>query len=104
MTARSTRSPEPLSGRTICHMGDEMDPTELAGVADADTMSAYAWSLENEVEDVPAGSDRPFWITAAAVGVSLACVAASPLSIVAMMLRLMYGVQHQHHHLQRQST
>ncbi|AGT12243.1 hypothetical protein PBI_VELVETEEN_36 [Mycobacterium phage Velveteen] len=23
-----------------------MDPTELAGVADADTMSAYAWSRE----------------------------------------------------------
>ncbi|QDF19931.1 hypothetical protein HWC44_gp044 [Mycobacterium phage ThetaBob] len=66
---------EPPYGSYHSSMGESEDPTELAGVADADTMSAYAWSLENEVLEEPAGSDRPFWITAAAVGVSLACVA-----------------------------
>ncbi|AIK69148.1 hypothetical protein PBI_HADES_41 [Mycobacterium phage Hades] len=33
MTARTTRSPEPLSGRTICQWGIKWTPTELAGVA-----------------------------------------------------------------------
>ncbi|AOT26028.1 hypothetical protein SEA_LATRETIUM_44 [Mycobacterium phage Latretium] len=28
-------------------MGEPEDPTELAGVADADTMSSYAWSVED---------------------------------------------------------
>ncbi|AJA43339.1 hypothetical protein VC60_gp38 [Mycobacterium phage Sbash] len=55
------------------------EPTELAGIADADTMSAYAWSMEKEAEGdssaIPMGSpNRPFWITSIAVGVSLALV------------------------------
>ncbi|QBJ00870.1 hypothetical protein Henu3_gp41 [Mycobacterium phage Henu3 PeY-2017] len=59
-------------------MGEPEDPTELAGVADADTMSAYAWSVEDPTinsELIDAGSDRPFWITTAAVGLSLSLVA-----------------------------
>lgn len=52
--------------------GEPAAPTELAGVAEADTMSAWAWSEDDSLEDVP--STRPFWLTAAAVGVSLCLV------------------------------
>lgn len=51
-------------------------PTELAGVAEADTMSAYAWSEDDGLDDVPErGPGWPFKVTAAAVGVSLSLVA-----------------------------
>lgn len=68
-------------------MGDDADPTgvvesveaaaaptELAGVAEADTMSAYAWSEDDGYEDEPTPL-RPFLVTSAAVGVSLCLVA-----------------------------
>lgn len=48
--------------------------TELAGVAEADTMSAYAWSEDDSPEEVEPAPLRPFLITSAAVGVSLCLV------------------------------
>lgn len=50
--------------------------TELAGVAEADTMSAFAWS-EDDLDDYPGepASLRPFLITSAAIAVSLSLVA-----------------------------
>ncbi|AWH14443.1 hypothetical protein HWB60_gp043 [Mycobacterium phage TChen] len=54
-------------------MDEGGDLTELAGVAEADTQAAFAWS---EAEDYPEPADSgwPFWVTAAAVGVSLSLV------------------------------
>lgn len=44
----------------------------MAGVAEADTQSAYAWALDDEDEEPL--RRWPFWATAAAVGVSLSLV------------------------------
>lgn len=52
-------------------------PTELAGVAEADTMSSYAWSEDDASLDVEPQSDRPFWVTTAAVAVSAGLVTAA---------------------------
>ncbi|WP_131827903.1 DUF732 domain-containing protein [Mycolicibacterium fortuitum] len=55
---------------------DHAAPTELAGVAGADTMSAFAWAEESPVEEYP--SRRwPVWVTAGAVAVSLGLVVAA---------------------------
>ncbi|MGV0785089.1 DUF732 domain-containing protein [Mycolicibacterium sp. XJ775] len=51
--------------------------TELAGVAEADTMSSYAWSEDDASLDVEPQSDRPFWVTTAAVAVSAGLVTAA---------------------------
>ena len=48
------------------------EPTELAGVADADTMSVYAWSQAGELDEDGPRREWPFWVTTAAVGLSLA--------------------------------
>lgn len=45
--------------------------TELAGVAEADTQSAYAWGLAEDDYEEPRGRRWPFFVTAIAVGVSL---------------------------------
>lgn len=47
-------------------------PTELAGVANADTMSAFAWSEDDGVDEPV--RQWPFWATTAAVATSLALV------------------------------
>ncbi|QBI97277.1 hypothetical protein KD930_gp33 [Mycobacterium phage Kevin1] len=57
------------------------EPTELAGVADADTMAAYAWSLDDEIDELPP-SRRAAVITAAAVIVSVS------LAVVTVVLAL----------------
>lgn len=49
------------------------EPTEMAGVAEGETESAYAWSLDDGLENEPPRR-WPFVVTAAAVGVSL-CLA-----------------------------
>lgn len=49
------------------------EPTEMAGVAEADTQSAYAWSLDEGEDDEPQ-RQRSFVIVAAAVGISLCLV------------------------------
>jgi len=54
---------------------ESSEPTELAGVADADTMSAYAWSQASEPDEDAPRQQWPFWVTAAAVGLSLSLVA-----------------------------
>lgn len=48
--------------------------TELAGVAEADTMSAFAWSEDDSAPEVEPESSRPFWVTTAAVAASLSLV------------------------------
>lgn len=48
--------------------------TELAGVAEADTQSAYAWSLDDGVDEEP-DRKRPFFIVAGAVCASLSLAA-----------------------------
>lgn len=63
------------------HRGDDAsaDPTEaaaelteLAGVAESDTQAAYAWSLDDGIEDDEPTRRWPFAVTAVAVGASLA--------------------------------
>ncbi|WRQ08174.1 hypothetical protein JDBV06_00735 [Mycobacterium phage dwieneke] len=56
-------------------IAESSEPTELAGVADADTMSAYAWSQASELDEGEPRQEWPFWVTAAAVGLSLSLVA-----------------------------
>ncbi|QFG09061.1 hypothetical protein I5J49_gp32 [Mycobacterium phage ThulaThula] len=53
------------------------EPTELSGVADADadTMAAYAWSLDDGADELPPPSRRAAVITAAAVVVSVSLAA-----------------------------
>lgn len=50
------------------------EPTELAGVAEADTQSAYAWSLDDGPDELEPERQWPFWTTVAALGVSLSLV------------------------------
>ncbi|AKF14391.1 hypothetical protein SEA_PHAYONCE_31 [Mycobacterium phage Phayonce] len=54
---------------------DDSELTELAGVADADTMAAYAWSLDDGADELPPPSRRAAVITAAAVVVSVSLAA-----------------------------
>lgn len=66
---------------------DASDPTELAGAAEAETQSKYAWSLDDGViEDYPTRRLTPRRITVAAVVVSLAVVAGAA-AVVVMHLR-----------------
>lgn len=58
--------------------------TELAGVAEADTQSAYAWGLAEDDDEEPQGRRWPFVVTAVAVGVSLS------LAMVAGVLAYRY--------------
>ncbi|MCV7205329.1 DUF732 domain-containing protein [Mycolicibacterium peregrinum] len=60
------------------------EPTELAGVAEVDTQSAYAWALDDSEDEEPRPR-RSVAIVAAAVGVSLCLVA------VAVVLGFRYG-------------
>lgn len=48
--------------------------TELAGVAEADTMSAYAWSEDDASPEVEPPRRWPAWVTAGAVAASLVVV------------------------------
>lgn len=51
---------------------DHAAPTELAGAAQADTLSSYAWSeFDGEAEDYPESLRWPVWVTAGAVAVSV---------------------------------
>ncbi|MDH6199163.1 hypothetical protein M2272_005831 [Mycobacterium frederiksbergense] len=56
-------------------MEEAAAPTELAGVAEADTMSAYAWGEDgpDDYQDDPVRR-WPAWVTAGAVAASLAVV------------------------------
>jgi len=49
---------------------ESSEPTELAGVAEAQTESAYAWALDDGEEDEPE-RQWPFLVTAIAVGLSM---------------------------------
>lgn len=60
-------------------------PTELAGAASADTMSAFAWAEDDGVEEYPESPRRwPVWVTAGAVAVSVG------LAFVAAVLAFRY--------------
>lgn len=64
---------------------DHAAPTELAGVAQADTMSAFAWAEDDGVEEYPESPRRwPVWVTAGAVAVSVG------LAFVAAVLAFRY--------------
>ncbi|MDH6199278.1 hypothetical protein M2272_005947 [Mycobacterium frederiksbergense] len=54
---------------------EDAEPTELAGTAEADTQSAYAWGLD---EPIPDDEPRPSWITPTRI-----TVAAVTLSLIA---------------------
>jgi hypothetical protein len=47
------------------------EPTELAGVADAETQAAYAWALDDGVDDLPTQRLTPRHITTLGVAASL---------------------------------
>lgn len=51
-------------------------PTEAAGVAQADTQSAFAWALDDG-EELPRRQLTPGWITAGAVTLSVLAIAAA---------------------------
>lgn len=55
-------------------MDDSADPTELAGAAEAETQSAYAWALD-EAEDYPTQRITPRRITSVAIAASLVAIA-----------------------------
>ena len=52
-----------------------MEPTEMAGVAEAETQAAYAWALDDGVDDLPTQRLTPRRVTALALAVSLVLIA-----------------------------
>ena len=52
-----------------------MEPTEMAGVAEAETQAAYAWALDDDVDDLPTQRLTPRRVTALALAVSLVLIA-----------------------------
>lgn len=67
-------------------LDDAAEPTELAGAAEAETQSAYAWSLDDPVEDYPTQRLTPRRITVAATVVSLAVITGAA-AVAVMHLR-----------------
>jgi len=57
------------------HSSMGVEPTELAGVADSQTEAVYAWSLDDEDDDLPAPRLTPRRITAASIAGALTLVA-----------------------------
>lgn len=57
-------------------MTESLAPTEAAGVAQADTQSAFAWALD-DVEELPRRRLTPGWITAGAVALSVLAIGAA---------------------------
>lgn len=60
------------------------DPTELAGVAEADTQSAYAWGLDDGEDWEPPRRANPRLITTLAVAASLVAIAGAGVTAYIM--------------------
>ena len=71
-------------------VGDDAAPTELAGVAELQTESVEAWSLDDGEDDFPTQRFTPRRITAAALAASLVLIAAAG----AVALLVIRGVLH----------
>lgn len=85
MTSSGFHQSTPSLGASIPQVaGDHegAEPTELAGAAEAETESSYAWSLDGPVEDYPTQRITPRRITVAAVVVSLVVIVGA--AVVAM--------------------
>ena len=53
------------------------EPTEMAGVAEAETQAAYAWALDDGVDDLPTQRLTSRRITALGIAASLTVIAAA---------------------------
>ncbi|MGU3652509.1 Rv2253/PknI dimerization domain-containing protein [Mycolicibacterium sp. A43C] len=108
--------PEPSGGEDPTgYMADAGSPTELAGVADADTQSAFAWGLDEEPEPQAPRTLSPAVITAGAVGAAVVVIAAAsavaiwalrdePASAPAPRPDLLNGVYHVEYQPDRATT
>jgi len=60
------------------------EPTEMAGVAEAETQAAYAWALDDGVDDLPTQRLTSRRITALSLAASLAVIAVA--GVVALLV------------------
>ncbi|MEX7474601.1 hypothetical protein AB4Z39_33480 [Mycobacterium adipatum] len=67
----------PESEEPTGYLADAGAPTELAGVASADTQAAHAWAFDEDCEPEPEPRFTPGRITAMAVGAAVVVIAAA---------------------------